>query len=398
MTVYLDHAATTPLHPRAREAWVAASALVGNASSVHRAGQAARRLLEESRERVAAALECDPIEVVFTSGGTESINLALKGLWWARAAGTDAVVLPDGEHHATTASVEWLAAAQGAAVRSVGSRRRRRDRSARVRGGAPGRGPGHSARRQQRGRHGPGRRRARRGRRLEARAPLHLDAVGAVGWIDVSFTRWRLRRRANGARGALDGAQGRARRVGIGALVVSRHAALAPLFVLAGAAARPALGHPDLPAAAALGAALEAALEDRDAEAVRVGASASAARRHPPPRARCRAARRPGATPAGQRARAVPGCRGGDAVLFLLDTAGVAVSTGRRVRQAGVTEPARRARARPRRPRRARGAADHARAHLDRRGRRRAPGGAAGRVPARGRGRRRIRCWPGSRS
>ena len=84
MRFYLDHAATTPLRPEAREAWVAASETLGNASSTHGAGQNARRLLEEAREQVAAVLDCDPIEVVFTSGGTESINLALNGLWRAR--------------------------------------------------------------------------------------------------------------------------------------------------------------------------------------------------------------------------------------------------------------------------------------------------------------------------
>ncbi|WP_137844945.1 aminotransferase class V-fold PLP-dependent enzyme, partial [Microbacterium sp. 2FI] len=84
MPVYLDHAATTPLRPEARDAWVEATDAVGNASSIHGFGQAARRLLEEARERLAAVLECDPIEIVLTSGGTESVNLALKGLWWGR--------------------------------------------------------------------------------------------------------------------------------------------------------------------------------------------------------------------------------------------------------------------------------------------------------------------------
>ena len=66
MAVYLDHAASTPLRPEARDAWLAASEVTGNASSVHGAGQAARRLLEDARERIAAVLGCDPIEVVLT--------------------------------------------------------------------------------------------------------------------------------------------------------------------------------------------------------------------------------------------------------------------------------------------------------------------------------------------
>src|SRR6478736_9022112 len=81
--------------------------------------QAVRRLLEDARERLAATLDCDPIEVVFTSGGTEAVNLALKGLWWARRPGADAIVLPDGEHHATLDAVEWLAGREGALVRAV---------------------------------------------------------------------------------------------------------------------------------------------------------------------------------------------------------------------------------------------------------------------------------------
>src|SRR5688500_5765870 len=113
MRVYLDHAATTPLRPEARDAWLAASTTVGNASSIHGGGQAARRLLEESRERIAAVLGCDPIELVLTSGGTEAINLALKGLWWSHG-DRGAVVLPEGEHHATLDVVEWLRIHEGA--------------------------------------------------------------------------------------------------------------------------------------------------------------------------------------------------------------------------------------------------------------------------------------------
>jgi cysteine desulfurase len=114
--IYLDHAASTA-SPAARRPG-SGVAEVGNASSVHGAGPGGTALLEESRERVAALLDCEPIEVVFT-GGTESVNLALKGLWWARRTASDAVVLPDGEHHATLDSVAWLQT-QGATVRAVG--------------------------------------------------------------------------------------------------------------------------------------------------------------------------------------------------------------------------------------------------------------------------------------
>ena len=83
-TVYLDHAATTPMLPAAVEAMTAHLGDVGNPSSLHASGRAARRIVEESRETIAQALNCRPGEVVFTSGGTEADNLALKGLFWSR--------------------------------------------------------------------------------------------------------------------------------------------------------------------------------------------------------------------------------------------------------------------------------------------------------------------------
>lgn len=81
---YLDHAATTPMLPEAIAAMTAQLAVTGNASSLHAAGRRARRTVEESRETLADALGARPSEVVFTSGGTEADNLAVKGLYWAR--------------------------------------------------------------------------------------------------------------------------------------------------------------------------------------------------------------------------------------------------------------------------------------------------------------------------
>src|SRR4051794_16935804 len=116
---YLDHAATTPMLPEALDAYVAAAGDVGNPSSLHAAGRHARRLVEESRERVAAVLGARPSEVVFTSGGTESDNLAVKGIFWARRAVDPArvrVVASAVEHHAVVDSVDWLGAHEGARV------------------------------------------------------------------------------------------------------------------------------------------------------------------------------------------------------------------------------------------------------------------------------------------
>ena len=82
-SVYLDHAATTPMYPEAIEAMTAALSSVGNASSLHTAGRAARRRVEEARESLAARLGARPSEVIFTAGGTDSDNLAVKGIYWA---------------------------------------------------------------------------------------------------------------------------------------------------------------------------------------------------------------------------------------------------------------------------------------------------------------------------
>jgi len=119
MTVYLDHAATTPILPEAAAAMTARLGSVGNPNSLHASGRAARRVVEESRETVARVLGCRPGEVVFTSGGTESDNLALKGLFWARRSADSRrrrIVVSPAEHHAVLDSVEWLAKHDGADV------------------------------------------------------------------------------------------------------------------------------------------------------------------------------------------------------------------------------------------------------------------------------------------
>jgi cysteine desulfurase len=92
---------------------------VGNASSLHASGRAARRVAEQSRERLAAALGARPSEVLFTSGGTESDNLAVKGLFWARRQADAArrrILVSPAEHHAVLDSVEWLAKHDGAEI------------------------------------------------------------------------------------------------------------------------------------------------------------------------------------------------------------------------------------------------------------------------------------------
>lgn len=337
MRFYLDHAATTPLRPEARDAWLAATDVIGNASSTHGAGQDARRLLEESRERIAAVLECDPIEVVLTSGGTESINTALRGLWMSRGQGADAVVLPDGEHHATMDTVAALSA-EGALVRSVPL-----DSNARIGVDAfaaalPGAalataliannevGTLNDAS-------------ALSAAAVAARVPLHLDAVAALGHVQVSFRALRADAPAGVGMVAMSIAGHKiGAPVGTGALVVARTARLAPL--LHGGAQQRGLraGTQDVAGAAALAVALECAEAERESEVVRLGALRD--RLIDGIRSRV-----PAAVLLGDPVDRLPNNAHvlfpgavGESLLFLLDVAGVASSTGSAC-QAGVAEP-----------------------------------------------------------
>ncbi|MFI9385678.1 cysteine desulfurase family protein [Kutzneria sp. NPDC052558] len=103
---YLDHAATTPMLPQAVAAMTEALSTLGNASSLHTSGRRARRAVEEAREDIADALGARPSEVIFTAGGTESDNLAVKGIYWARD--KPRVLASTVEHHAVLDAVQWL--------------------------------------------------------------------------------------------------------------------------------------------------------------------------------------------------------------------------------------------------------------------------------------------------
>jgi cysteine desulfurase len=114
---YLDHAATTPLHPEAIAAMTAQFDRVGNANSLHGPGRAARRVVEESREAIAAAFGARPSHVVFTGGGTEADNLAVKGLYWSRREEDPRrvrIVAARIEHHAVLDALFWLEQHEGA--------------------------------------------------------------------------------------------------------------------------------------------------------------------------------------------------------------------------------------------------------------------------------------------
>lgn len=338
MVVYLDHAATTPLHPAARAAWLAAQDVVGNASSVHAAGQAARRLLEDARDAVAQALGCQPIEIVFTSGGTEAINLALKGLWFHAADPSGSIVLPDGEHHATVDTVAWLAARESAAVRAVPLDELGRIDAERFAAALPGAtfatalvannevGTVNDVR-------------SLADAAAAARVPLHLDAVAALGSVPIDVATWRgPGTSATGLVALSVSGHKVGGPVGTGALYVSRHAQLTALAHGGGQQRGLRAGTQDVAGAAAFAAALVAVETDRAETAARTAGLRDRL-------AHGIRAVVPDAVVLGDPHDRLPGNlhvlfpgTAGETMLFLFDTHGIAVSTGSAC-QAGVTEP-----------------------------------------------------------
>lgn len=116
--IYLDYAATTPLDPRVLEAMMPfLTGMSGNASSIHQVGRAALQALDDAREQVALVLGCQPKEIVFTSGGSESINLAIKGVAMAlRAQGKTHLISSTIEHHAVLHALDYLVEYEGFTV------------------------------------------------------------------------------------------------------------------------------------------------------------------------------------------------------------------------------------------------------------------------------------------
>lgn len=115
-TVYLDHSASTPCDPRVLEAMMPYfTEVYGNSSSSHSFGRKAETAIERAREKMAKVLNCKPKEIVFTSGGSESDNMAVRGAaWLARTQGKGAhLITTPVEHSAVTATVRQLAAMQG---------------------------------------------------------------------------------------------------------------------------------------------------------------------------------------------------------------------------------------------------------------------------------------------
>lgn len=348
MGVYLDHAATTPMRAEAIAAFTDAHALIGNPASIHSAGQRAKQLLEESRERIAATLGADGIELVFTGSGTEAINLAIKGLYWARR-GADSrrtrILLPAGEHHATLDTVEWLAAHDGARVQELpldadGSVRLDALADALAEAGDVALVTMLAANNEV-GTIEP----VASVARLAAAAgvPLHVDAVSAYGQLPIDVRA--LRRDSGSGRGTgLVALSVSAHKVGgpmgVGGLVLDRSAEVEPLIHGGGQQRRIRSGTQDVAGAAAFAAAAVAADAELPAEAVRLAGLRDrliAGVRASVPSAVLSGPEPGPARLPGNAHFAFPGCEG-DSLLFLLDAAGVAVSTGSAC-QAGVPEP-----------------------------------------------------------
>ncbi len=113
---YLDHAATAPLRPEAGEEFLRVATELGNPNAIHAYGRNARRLLDEAREEVAELLGSEPAEIIFTSGGTESDNLAVQGGWFAKREERPGVVVSGVEHPAVLETAHWLESEHGATL------------------------------------------------------------------------------------------------------------------------------------------------------------------------------------------------------------------------------------------------------------------------------------------
>jgi cysteine desulfurase len=322
VAIYLDHAATTPMTADVLEAYTSALSVVGNPSSIHSQGQAVRRMLEDARHTIAASIGADPVEVTFTSGGTEAINLAIKGLYWA-APDRNRIIATRAEHHATIDALEWLEQHEGAVIEWVPV-----DGFGRIDLAALEAALDDDVAlvttlwaNNEVGTIQPV-------ERITALAaahgvPVHVDAVSAYGSIPVDFA-------ASGAAALSVSAHKIGGPVGVGALVIGRAASVTPL-IHGGNQQRGRSGtmdaagaHAFATAAAALPGPHLAPLRDRLIAGVSAGVPEAVLRGDPVDRL------------PGNAHFTFPGCEG-DSLLFLLDAAGFSVSTGSAC-QAGVPE------------------------------------------------------------
>jgi cysteine desulfurase len=116
VSIYLDHAATTPMNPEAIAAMSNALAIIGNPSSLHADGRAVRKYVEDARDVLAKSIGCAPSEIIFTGSGTEANNIAIKGIYWQRNSekSRPVVVTSAIEHQAVLEPIQWLVDHEGA--------------------------------------------------------------------------------------------------------------------------------------------------------------------------------------------------------------------------------------------------------------------------------------------
>jgi cysteine desulfurase len=337
--VYLDHAATTPVRPDVVDVVAARLRMLGNPSSLHASGREARKSVEESRETVAAVLGARPSEVVFTSGGTEADNLAVKGLFWARRAADPRrtrILASAVEHHAVLDAVRWLVEAEGASVEWLPVDRLGRVDLAAL-DAALNRDPQTVAlvtvmwASNEVGTVQPlaGVVEAARARGV----PVHSDAVQAVGQLPVDFA-------ATGIDAMTVSGHKVGGPMGVGALVVRREVELVPVLHGGGQEREVRSGTLDVAAIAGFAAAVDAATAARAEEAPRLAslrdalvASVLAA---VPDAVLNGDAGADGRLP-GNVHVSFPGCEG-DSLMLLLDARGIECSTGSAC-SAGVPEP-----------------------------------------------------------
>ncbi|MFB4192937.1 cysteine desulfurase family protein [Streptomyces carpaticus] len=336
---YFDHAATTPMLPEAVAAMTAQLAVTGNASALHAAGRRARRAVEEGRETLAAALGARPSEVVFTSGGTEADNLAVKGLYWARR-DTDPrrvrVLASPVEHHAVLDVVRWLADHEGARVEWLPV-----DAVGRVHPDALReaieRDPGDVAlvtvmwANNEIGTVFPVAGLAAVAR--EYGIPMHADAVQAVGQLEVDFA-------ASGLAALSLSGHKIGGPYGIGALLLGREWTPVPVLHGGGQEREVRSGTLDVPAVVGFATAARLAVAGRADFARLIGGLRDeliAAVRAEVPDAVLGGDPDPAGRLPGNAHFAFPGCEG-DSLLLLLDAQGIECSTGSAC-TAGVAQP-----------------------------------------------------------
>jgi cysteine desulfurase len=329
--VYLDHAASTAMYSEAVEAMTALMRFPGNASSLHASGRAARRVVEESRETIAAALNARPSEVVFTSGGTESDNLAVKGIFWARRDADPQrtrVISTAVEHHAVLDALHWLEAHEGADVELLPVDRIGRVDLDALRATVE-RDPESVAlvsvmwANNEVGTVQPVDRVVEVAHRFAI--PVHTDAVQAVGQLPVDF-----------AGSGVDALSLTAHKLGgpkgVGALVVRRDLDVAPQMHGGGQERDVRSGTLDTPGVAGFAVAVELAVKTLAERAERIGALRDDLVRRlqrvvPDAGLNGDPEGRPGRRLPNNAHLAFPGCEG-DSLLMLLDAHGIACSTG----------------------------------------------------------------------